>query len=211
MTVRDAVFGGAAVISHPAEPESVPADGHGGEPMPKIFKAGDLPMEKNKSDLSDYSWTSSPPLADRSGSKYLHFEVRSLHPGKFSFPYHFHRNAEELFVIFEGEATLRSPEGFTRLAKGDIIFFEEGPSGTHQLYNHGTSDCVYLDIRTRANVDVCDYPDSGKINILPAIDVFKDTSRVPYYAGEEQVREKWPEDIVKKSPSGTKAKSCSPE
>jgi uncharacterized cupin superfamily protein len=166
--------------------------------MPKIFKLHDISMEKNKSPISQFSWKSSPPLADISNSKYLHFDIRSLPPGKFSYPYHFHRNAEELSVIFEGEATLRFPKGFTQLAKGDVIFFEEGPSGTHQLYNHGKSDCIYLDIRTRANVDVCEYPDSKKINILPTLDIFKESSKVPYYTDEENVREKWPKEILGK-------------
>ena len=165
--------------------------------MPKIFKIDDMSMKKNNSGISEFSWKSSPPLADMSGSKYLHFDLRSLPPGKFSYPYHFHRNAEELFVIFEGEATLRSPEGFSKISKGDVIFFEEGPSGTHQLYNHGQSDCIYLDIRTRANVDVCEYPDSNKINILPALDIFKKASKIPYYTDEENVRAKWPEEILK--------------
>jgi len=166
--------------------------------MPKIFKPGEISMEKNISSISEFSWTSSPPLAAMSNSKYLNFDIRSLHPGKFSYPYHFHRNAEELFVILEGEATLRSPEGFSKLEKGDVIFFEEGPSGTHQLYNHGESDCVFLDIRTQANIDVCEYPDSSKINILPALDIFNVSPKVPYYTGEEKVREKWPEEILGK-------------
>jgi uncharacterized cupin superfamily protein len=38
--------------------------------------------------------------------KYLYFNIKSLFPGKFSYPYHFHRNAEELFVILKGEGTL---------------------------------------------------------------------------------------------------------
>jgi uncharacterized cupin superfamily protein len=164
--------------------------------MAKIFRLNDLSMEKNKSSIPEFSWKSSPPLADMSKSKYLHFDIRSLPPGKFSYPYHFHRNAEELFVIFEGEATLRSPEGFDRLSKGDVIFFEEGPSGTHQLYNHGKLDCIYLDIRTRANIDVCEYPDSKKINILPTLDIFKESSRVRYYTDEENVRENWPKEIL---------------
>jgi uncharacterized cupin superfamily protein len=164
--------------------------------MPRIFKLNDISMEKNNSIISEFSWKSSPPLADISNSKYLHFDIRSLPPGKFSYPYHFHRNAEELFIIFEGEATLRSPKGFNKLTKGDVIFFEEGPCGTHQLYNHGKSDCIYLDIRTRANVDVCEYPDSRKINILPPLDIFKESSKVPYYTDEEHVREKWPKEIL---------------
>ena len=166
--------------------------------MPSIFKLDDISMEKNISSISEFSWKSSQPLADISNSKYLHFDIRSLPPGKFSYPYHFHRNAEELFIIFEGEATLRSPKGFNTLTKGDVIFFEEGPSGTHQLYNHGKSDCVYFDIRTRANVDVCEYPDSDKVNILPFSEVFEGASKVDYYKGEENPAGKWPEEIIRK-------------
>ena len=33
-----------------------------------------------------------------SGSKYISFDVRALDPAKYSFPYHFHRAAEELFA-----------------------------------------------------------------------------------------------------------------
>ena len=139
-------------------------------------------------------------MAKLVNSKSLQFDVRSLSPGKFSFPYHFHRNAEELFVIFEGEATLRSPDGFQKISKGDIVFFEDGPTGAHQLYNHTDSPCVYLDIRTITGIDVCEYPDSGKINILPKHEVFSNSSKVDYYLGEEEVRKKWPKDLLKDNP-----------
>ncbi|MCP3953558.1 MAG: hypothetical protein GY697_15275 [Desulfobacterales bacterium] len=55
-----------------------------------------------------------------------------------------------------------------------------------------------MDIRTHANVDVCDYPDSGKINILPAMDIFEEGSEVRYYAGEEDVKKNWPQDLLNK-------------
>lgn len=165
--------------------------------MPKIFHSDSLPLEQNVSKIADFAWKSSPPLAELSRSKHLQFDVRSLNPGKFSFPYHFHRNAEELFVLFAGEATLRSPDGFQKIAKGDIVFFEEGPSGAHQLYNHADAPCVYLDIRTTFGIDVCEYPDSGKINILPYMEIFNASSRVRYYSGEEEVRKKWPAEILK--------------
>ncbi len=166
--------------------------------MPYIYRSSELEFKENRSPLSNFCWQASPRLGKLSGSKYLHFDLKSLAPGKFSYPYHFHRNAEELFLIVEGEATLRSPEGFTPLAQGDMIFFEEGPSGTHQLYNHGDMPCLYLDLCTKANVDVCEYPDSGKINILPARDIFEEHSKVSYYTGEEKVRDKWPAEILSK-------------
>jgi len=167
--------------------------------MPLIYKLSEIELKKNKSPISDFSWEASLPLEEISKSKYLHFGIKLLFPGKFSYPYHFHRNAEELFVILEGEGTLRSPEGYQTISKGDIIFFEEGASGTHQLYNHSDSNLVYIDLRTKANIDVCEYPDSGKINILPAMDIFKKESKVSYYTGEEAVKTKWPKKLLRKS------------
>ncbi len=166
--------------------------------MPLIHRLSELELRENKSPIPHFSWKSSLPLEKISKSKYLHFDIKSLNPGKFSYPYHFHRNAEELFIILEGEATLRSPEGYQKISKGDIIFFEEGSSGTHQLYNQSEEQLVYIDLRTKANIDVCEYPDSGKINILPALDIFEEGSKVPYYSGEEGVKNQWPEELLKK-------------
>ena len=166
--------------------------------MPLTHRLSEIELRKNNSPIPHFSWKSSLPLEEISKSKYLHFDLKSLFPGKFSYPYHFHRNAEELFIILEGEATLRSPEGYQTISKGDIIFFEEGPSGTHQLYNHSDEQLIYIDLRTKANIDVCEYPDSGKINILPELDIFEEGSKVSYYAGEEDVRDKWPEELLKK-------------
>jgi len=169
--------------------------------MPKIFNRQDLKYEKRKSLLPEFEWHSSPKLGKLANSKYLQFDIRLLDPGKFSFPYHFHRASEELFMVLSGEATLRSPEGFQKVAEGDIIFFEEGPAGGHQLYNHGDSPCVYLDIRTAFGIDVCEYPDSGKINVLPFQEIFESSSKVGYYKGEEDLANKWPREIMQKRPT----------
>jgi uncharacterized cupin superfamily protein len=165
--------------------------------MPSIHKLSELELKENKSTIPDFSWKASRHLGILSESKYLNFDIKSLNPGKFSYPYHFHRNAEELFVILEGEATLRSPDGYQTIEKGDMIFFEEGPAGTHQIYNHSDEPFVYLDLCTKANIDVCDYPDSGKINVMYQMDIFEADTKVPYYTGEEGVRDKWPKDRLK--------------
>ena len=72
-----------------------------------------------------------------------------------------------------------------------MIFFEEGPTGAHQLRNDGAAPCVYVDIRTVHGIDVCEYPDSGKVNILPQRDIFETSSRVDYFKGAERVAAKW--------------------
>jgi uncharacterized cupin superfamily protein len=167
--------------------------------MPTTFNVSQLEFKTREARVSDFSWKTSPRLAKLVKSENFQFDIRSLDPGKFSFPYHFHRNAEELFVIISGKAMLRSPDGFTEVNKNDVVFFEKGPSGAHQLFNHGDSPCVYLDLRTTMGIDICEYPDSNKINILPYQEVFESSTKVDYYKGEENVRAKWPEEIINKS------------
>lgn len=121
----------------------------------------------------------------------LHFDLRQLGPGKFSSPYHFHRYAEELFLILSGSATLRTPKGFDVVGSGDVIFFEKGETGAHQLYNHSDQPCVYMDIRTFVGHDICEYPDSNKIYIVPTAEIYRKDTTTDYFFGEENVKEKW--------------------
>jgi uncharacterized cupin superfamily protein len=123
----------------------------------------------------------------------LNFELRQLNPGQYSFPYHFHRFGEELFMIISGSATLRTPEGLEVVTSGDLVFFEKGATGAHQLYNHTKEACVYLDIRTYIGYDVAEYPDSNKIFIAPSREIFNKDSQVDYFEGEEDIKEKWKE------------------
>lgn len=130
--------------------------------------------------------------------KNLNFDLRQLNPGEYSAPYHFHRYAEELFMILSGSATLRTPDGMEIVNAGDLIFFEMGETGAHQLYNHTQEACVYLDIRTFIGYDVCEYPDSNKILLAPSYEIFSKDARVKYFEGEENIRDKWKEIENKK-------------
>lgn len=121
----------------------------------------------------------------------LNFDLRQLNPDEYSAPYHFHRYAEELFMIISGAATLRTPKGLELINSGDLIFFEKGDTGAHQLYNHTTETCVYLDIRTYFGFDIAEYPDSDKILIAPSFEIFNKDSQVDYFAGERNIKDKW--------------------
>ena len=121
----------------------------------------------------------------------LNFDLRQLNPGQYCAAYHFHRYAEELFMIISGSATLRTPNGLEIVNSGDLIFFEKGEAGAHQLYNHTTEPCVYLDIRTFIGHDICEYPDSNKLFIVPTYEIFSKDSQVEYFAGEEDIVKRW--------------------
>lgn len=123
--------------------------------------------------------------------EWLNFDVRLLNPGQYCAAYHFHRFAEELFMILSGKAMLRTPQGLQEVESGDIIFFEKGAEGAHQLYNHTDESCTYLDIRTYIGHDICEYPDSDKIYVVPGGEILRKSDTLPYFDGEEQVEEKW--------------------
>lgn len=159
--------------------------------MATVFHPEEMELTFEEAPVPEYSWHTSPRLAQLVGSKHMIFDIRSLDAGNYSCPYHFHRNAEELFVIQSGSATLRTPKGLHILKQGDIVFFEMGEDGAHQLFNHTDIPCVYLDLRTVVGLDVCIYPDSGKINIWPYNEIFESKDQVDYFCGEDHIKEKW--------------------
>ena len=121
----------------------------------------------------------------------LNFDLRLLNPGQFSAPFHFHRFAEELFMIISGSMTLRTIDGLEIVSMGDLIFFEMGETGAHQFFNHTSEPCTYLDIRSYIGHDICEYPDSDKILIAPSFEIFMNDSQTAYFEGEQDILEKW--------------------
>lgn len=83
-------------------------------------------------------------------------------PGKRSCPYHFHHVQEEMFVVIEGEGTLRVAGEMLPIKAGDVIFIPPGPEYPHQIINTSDKPLKYLSISTRETPEVCEYPDSGK-------------------------------------------------
>lgn len=162
--------------------------------MATVFKSENLEFREDAGRIEHYRlFTTFPRLSSVVKSNNLLFDMRQLNPGQFSFPYHFHRNSEELMMVVSGAMTLRSPEGLEILEKGDLVFCEMGDAGAHQFYNHTPEPCIYLDIRTQIGIDVAEYPDTGKINILPAREIFDKGSQADYFKGEENLLHKWEE------------------
>ena len=162
------------------------------ETMPTIIKSETLEYKTDPNALKEFGLqTLIPRLGTLAGATHFTFDIRKLDPDMYSFPYHYHRNSEEMMMIISGSMTLRTPEGLTVLKTGDLVFFETGETGAHQFYNHDSVACVYLDIRSTIGIDVAEYPDSGKINILPAREIYEKNSRVAYNKGEEHVKKIW--------------------
>jgi uncharacterized cupin superfamily protein len=160
--------------------------------MATIFKSDQRDFQESPNKIDNYRvFTDVSRIKKGLNPENLNFDLRQLNPDQYSVPYHFHRYAEELFMIISGSATLRTPNGFEIVNSGDLIFFEKGKTGAHQLYNHTTETCVYLDIRTYIGYDVAEYPDSNKIFIAPSREIFEIDSQVSYFEGEKNIKDKW--------------------
>lgn len=167
--------------------------------MATIFKSNQREFRENPGKIDPYRIFSDVSISNKKlDPNYLNFDLRRLDPGQYSAAYHFHRYAEELFMIISGSATIRTPEGLEVVESGDLLFFETGETGAHQLYNHTKGPCIYLDVRTFIGHDVCEYPDSDKILLAPSMEIFDKNAQLNYFDGEENIREKWQEIETRK-------------
>ena len=160
--------------------------------MATILKSAQREFQESPNKIDNYRiFTDLSRLKNGLNPENLNFDLRQLNPDQFSAPYHFHRYAEELFMVISGSATLRTPNGLETVSNGDLIFFEKGESGAHQLYNHTADPCVYLDIRTYIGYDIAEYPDSDKILLAPSFEIFNKDSQPGYFDGEGNIKDKW--------------------
>lgn len=100
----------------------------------------------------------------QAGAKRLGAAVYELDPGKKNLPYHAHYGIEELIVVLRGTPTLRTPEGERELAEGEVVALLPGRGGAHQLINRSDAVARFLIFSTKAQADLIEYPDSGKIS-----------------------------------------------
>jgi uncharacterized cupin superfamily protein len=159
--------------------------------MNNIVNLDEIPLKEGEMG-SNYQWRASGSLSQAVGAKKLGFHLEDLLPGKYSCPYHFHHAEEELFLVMDGAAMLRQNGKFREVKKGDLIFFQTGPEGAHQFYNHTDKPFRFLALSTMEDLEVCEYPDSGKINVVRVKKIFSAERTLEYLEGEEDPGRFWP-------------------
>jgi len=130
-------------------------------------------------------------LATGTAARQLGASVDILPPGKRSCPYHLHHAEEEMFIVLEGQGTLRVAGEMLPIRAGDVMFIPAGPEYPHQIINTSDAPMKYLSIGTVAAVEVCEYPDSGKFYASAEVEgkrVFsglqRNTNGLDYWEGE---------------------------
>ena len=125
------------------------------------------------------------------GSTATAMYIYDLSPGQDGGPYHYEYEEEWLLVI-DGTIVLREPDGERSLERGDLVCFQPGPAGAHQIMNRSESPARTLMFSSSQVPAVSVYPDSNKIGVWPGNEVdelvFRRDTAVSW-ADEEEGRE----------------------
>lgn len=105
-------------------------------------------------------------LARGTAARKLGASIDVIAPGKRGCPYHLHHAQEEMFVVIEGNGTLRVAGEMLPLVAGDVVFIPAGPEYPHQIINTSNAALKLLSISTQETPEICEYPDSGKFMAL---------------------------------------------
>ncbi len=103
-------------------------------------------------------------LSQGTAAKKLGAGYDEIPPGKMVCPYHFHHAQEEMFIIMEGNGTLRVAGENVPIRAGDVIFIPPGREYPHHIINTSDAPLKYLSVSTQERPEICEYPDSEKVN-----------------------------------------------
>ena len=105
-------------------------------------------------------------VSDKIGAQRIGYNVTIVPPGKKSCPFHNHHVNEEMFLILEGNGLLRFGEKEYLVKKHDISCPPGGRDVAHQIINNSDSELKYLALSTKDQYEICEYPDSNKVQSL---------------------------------------------
>ena len=156
-------------------------------------RAEEAPVESvNVRDLNWQAFPGDPPpftanMAEIGlllGAQRLGIAAGRLAPGESYAPLHWHTREEELFIVWEGRPTLRTPAATRKLEPGDCIVFVTDPRGAHRLRNDTEHPCTVLMISNLDEGDVCYYPDSKKFVVEATGTLVRAEPQLDYFDGE---------------------------
>jgi uncharacterized cupin superfamily protein len=113
------------------------------------------------------------------GSSELAMYVYDVEPGN-SLPYHY-EYVEEWLLVLDGAVAVRTPQGDLELARGELMRFEPGPDGAHQISNRSDATAKVLLFSAATLPSVSVYPDTDTVGVWPDDDTelyFKRSSAI---------------------------------
>lgn len=99
------------------------------------------------------------PLGDLFGLTNFGVNLTRIAPNGVSSLRHAHLKQDEFIYVLQGNPTLHTDEGRTRLAPGMCAGFRAGTGNGHCLVNETSEEVIYLEVGDRTAGDQGTYPD----------------------------------------------------
>ena len=106
------------------------------------------------------------PVVRAAGGELLGGTLYELAPRHGGAPLHIHHGMEELAIVISGRPTLRTLEGESELAPGDVVAFPRGRRGGHTLANRTDEPVRYLMVSNKVMPELVEYPEDGTIRAM---------------------------------------------
>ena len=133
-----------------------------------VARIADLPLESFSQ--GDSYQSADVGIAERIGLTQIGARYSEVPPGKTGCPCHVHHVEDEMFVILEGEGIYRFGSKSYTVMAGDVLGAPRGGvEYAHKLTNTGKGPLKYLSISTKSDIDVFEYPDSGKFLVSSTV------------------------------------------
>jgi len=131
---------------------------------PVAIRAADAPARVRPSNYpepfaSRMTGRQKQPLGDLFGLANFGVNLTRLAPNAVSALRHAHSKQDEFIYILQGNPTLHTDDGQTRLSPGMCAGFKAATGNGHQLINQTSEDVVYLEIGDRTPGDEGTFPD----------------------------------------------------
>lgn len=120
------------------------------------------------------------------GAQHLGYRVVKLPPGMRFCPVHAEFNEEELFIVLDGEPSIRTTSETLQCRRGDFIAFPIGLGHAHQVINESATNATILLLGENQERNVCYYPESDKV-LVSTSEVswmVRNSPKLDYYDGE---------------------------
>lgn len=105
-------------------------------------------------------------VAKPAGAHDLGATVYILDPGAPGFHLHAHYANEELFVVLEGQPTLRTHRRDEQLRPGDVVACPTGREGTHTFTNRSDTAARVLAVSTLRFPETVVYPEQKRVFVM---------------------------------------------
>jgi mannose-6-phosphate isomerase-like protein (cupin superfamily) len=114
---------------------------------PRVLDPDSVTPEKMRYDRGTVRHIVGPPV----GASKIDLHINTINAGSAPGPYHVHTNAENVYYVLSGQASIRCGDQAYSAGPGQVVFIP--PRVPHSVSNDGAEELVIIEIYAPADAD----------------------------------------------------------